>query len=317
MVTVVMDTGLDVVTGAFSYTGSAIAGHLLDEGRRVRTLTGHPDRPSPLAGRVDVAPYAFEDPDALTRSLEGTSTVYNTYWVRFDRGDVSFDRAIENSKTLFRAAREAGVRRLVHLSVTKPSLDSRFPYFRGKALVEHALAESGLSHAVVRPSIVFGRGDILMNNIAWLLRRLPVFAIPGDGRYRVRPVYVGDVAKICVEAAQLSEDDLTIDAVGPETMTFKEMVIHIRAAAGSRSRIVHVPVSVARVVAGGIGLAVRDVLVSDHELGGLMSELACTDGPTTGETGFSDWVETEGDGLGLRYASEIDRHFHRGRRSPR
>lgn len=305
-----MDTGLDVVTGAFSYTGSAIAGHLLDNGRRVRTLTGHPDRPSPIAGRVDVAPYAFDDPDALIRSLEGTSTVYNTYWVRFDRGDVTFDRAIENSKTLFRAAREAGVGRLVHLSVTKPSLDSRFPYFRGKALVERALAESGLSHAVVRPSVVFGRGDILMNNIAWLLRRLPVFGIPGDGRYRVRPIHAGDVAKICVEAAQASEDP-TIDAVGPETMTFEEMVRKIRAAVGSSSRIVHVPVSVARVLAGGIGLAVRDVLVTDHELGGLMSELACTDGPTTGATRFSEWVETEGGGLGLRYASEIGRHYRR------
>jgi uncharacterized protein YbjT (DUF2867 family) len=240
--------------------------------------------------------------------LEGATTVYNTYWVRFDRGDVSFDRAIENSKTLFRAAREAGVRRLVHLSVTKPSLDSRFPYFRGKALVERALAESGLSHAVVRPTIVFGRGDILMNNIAWLLRRLPIFAIPGDGRYRVRPVYAGDVANICVEVAQATED-LTIDAVGPETMTFEEMVREIRAATGSRSKIVHVPLSVARIVAGGIGVAVRDVLVTDHELGGLMSELACTDGPTTGETRFSDWVGTEGDGLGLRYTSEIGRHF--------
>ncbi len=303
-----LDTGLDVVTGAFSYTGSAIAGHLLDNGRRVRTLTGHPDRPSPLAGRVDVAPYAFDDPDALTRSLEGATTVYNTYWVRFDRGDVSFDRAVENSKTLFRAALEAGVRRLVHLSVTKPSLDSRFPYFRGKALVEQALAESGLSHAVVRPTSVFGSGDILMNNIAWLLRRLPVFAIAGDGRYRVRPVYAGDVAKICVEAARASED-LTVDAVGPETMTFEEMVLKIRSATRSRSRIVHVPVPVARVAAGGIGLAVRDVLVTDHELGGLMGELACTDGPTTGETRFSDWIRTEGGALGLRYASEIDRHF--------
>ena len=308
MVTSVPDTGLDVVTGAFSYTGSAIARRLLDDGRRVRTLTGHPDRPSPIAGRVEVAPYAFDDLDALTGSLEGASTIYNTYWVRFDRGDVSFERAIENSKTLFRAAREAGVGRAVHLSVTKPSKDSHFPYFRGKALVEQALAESGLPHAVVRPTIVFGRGDILMNNVAWLLRRLPVFAIPGDGRYRVRPVYAGDVANVCVEVAQAREN-LTIDAVGPETMTFEEMVRKIRAAVGSRSRIVHVPVSVARLAAGAIGVAVRDVLITDHELGGLMSELATTDGPTTGRTRFSDWIADAGRSLGGRYASEVVRHF--------
>ena len=127
MVTSVPDTGFDVVTGAFSYTGNAIARRLLQDGRRVRTLTAHPDRPSPIAGRVEVAPYAFDDLDALTGSLEGASTIYNTYWVRFDRGDVSFDRAIENSKTLFRAAREAGVARAVHLSVTKPSFDFALP----------------------------------------------------------------------------------------------------------------------------------------------------------------------------------------------
>ncbi len=148
----------------------------------------------------------------------------------------------------------------------------------------------------------------LMNNVAWLLRRLPVFAIPGDGRYRVRPVYAGDVANLCVEVAQARES-LTVDAVGPETMTFEEMVRKIRAAVGSRSRIVHVPVSVAQLAAGAIGVAVRDVLITDHELGGLMSELATTDGPTTGRTRFSDWIADAGRSLGDRYASEVARHF--------
>lgn len=275
------DTGLDVVTGAFGYTGSAIAHRLLADGRRVRTLTGHPGHPSPIRDRIEIAPYAFDDPAAIARSLQGTTTLYNTYWVRFGRGDVSFQKAVENSRTLFRAARDAGVRRIVHLSVTKPSHDSPFPYFRGKALVERALAENGLSYAVVRPTVIFGQGDILMNNIAWLLRRLPVFAIPGSGIYRVRPVHAFDAADLSVKAARATED-LIVDAVGPETMTFDEMVLLIRNAVGSRARLVHVPPAVARVAAGAIGLVVRDVLVTDHELSGLMSELACTDGPATG-----------------------------------
>jgi NADH dehydrogenase len=304
----VEDTGLDVVTGAFGYTGGAIARRLLADGRRVRTLTGHPDRPSPIRHHVEVAAYSFDDPDELARALRGATTLYNTYWVRFGRGSVSFDKAVENSRTLFRVAHAAGVQRIVHVSVTKPSEDSAFPYFRGKALIERALAENDLSHAIVRPTVIFGPGDILMNNIAWLLRRFPVFAIPGSGTYRVRPVHADDVAHLSVEAAWATED-VVIDAVGPETMTFLEMVRLIRDAVGSRSRLVHVPPRVARVAAAGVGLAVRDVLLTDHELGGLMGELACTDGPSTGALRFSDWVAAEGGGLGRRYASEIDRHF--------
>lgn len=302
------DTGLDVVTGAFSYTGGAIARRVLADGRRVRTLTGHPGRPSAIKDRVEVVPYAFDEPTALARSLEGATTLYNTYWVRFDRGSVSFDRAIENSKRLFSAAREAGVSRIVHVSVTNPSPDSRFPYFRGKAVVERALAGSGVSHAVVRPTIIFGTGDILMNNVAWLLRRFPVFALPGDGRYRVRPVHADDVAGVCVGAARADENS-TIDAVGPEPMTFEEMVRAIRSGVGSRSKILHVPAAGARFAARGIGVFVRDVIITDHEMGGLMDELAWTDGPATGSIRFTDWVREAGSGLGHTYASEVRRHF--------
>lgn len=300
--------GLDVVTGAFSYTGGAIARRLLADGRRIRTLTGHPNRASAIKDRVEVVPYAFDEPAALARSLEGARTLYNTYWVRFDRASVSFDRAIENSRRLFAAARDAGVKRIVHVSVTNPSPTSRFPYFRGKALVEQALAESGMSYAVVRPTIIFGAGDILMNNVAWLLRRFPVFALPGDGRYRVRPVHADDVAGVCIGAARMTEN-ATIDAAGPESMTFEEMVGAIRSAVGSRSRIVHVPAAGAQLAARGIGVFVRDVIITDHELGGLMDELAWTDGPATGSIRFTDWIREAGPRLGLAYASEIRRHF--------
>jgi nucleoside-diphosphate-sugar epimerase len=209
----VADPLLDVVTGAFSYTGRHIAERLLAAGRSVRTLTNQPDPPNPFRESVETFPYAFDDLDELRRSLNGASTLYNTYWVRFERGAVAFQRAVENSSRLFEAARRAGVERIIHVSVTNPSLDSPLPYFRGKALVEEALVAAGVSHAVVRPTVVFGPGDILINNIAWLLRRFPVFAIPGSGRYRVRPVHVDDVARTCVEAAE-SDDDLIVDAVG-------------------------------------------------------------------------------------------------------
>jgi uncharacterized protein YbjT (DUF2867 family) len=302
--------GVDVVTGAFGYTGRFIAERLLATGRRVRTLTGHPDRPNPFGGGLEVVPYRFDDPGALAASLEGAATLYNTYWVRFPHAGVRFEDAVANSRALFTAARAAGVGRVVHVSITNPSVDSPFPYFRGKALVEQALADSGVAHAVVRPTVVFGRGDVLVNNIAWLLRHLPVFTIAGDGRYRVRPVHVADVARLCLEAAS-GPSGACVDAVGPETFTFAEMVGAIAAAVGSAARLVNVPAAVVPPVARLLGVVLRDVLLTAEELGGMMAGLVATDGPATGHVALSEWLTAYGATLGTRYASELQRHYGR------
>lgn len=301
-------TDLDVVTGALSYTGRYIARRLLDEGRSVRTLTFHPDRADPLRSRVEIARYRFDDPVELARSLEGATTLYNTYWVRFPHGRIRYGDAVESSRALFHAARAAGVERIVHVSITNPSLDSQRQYFRGKALVEHALAEVGLPFAIVRPAVVFGDEDVLVNNIAWLLRRFPVFAVAGHGDYRLRPVHVDDVARLCVEAGT-RRDDVVVDAVGPETFTFRETVALIRDAIGSRSRILGVPAFVIPPLSRLLGLLVRDVLLTRDELLGMMENLVVTDGPATGTQLFSEWVATHAKTLGVRYASELERHF--------
>jgi len=120
---------------------------------QVKTLTGHPERPDPFGNQVIAVPFNFDDPAALIDELSGATTLYNTYWVRFSRGEVSFDRAVENSKTLVRAAKEAGVGRIVHVSITNPSLDSSLPCFNGKAQVEEAIIASGVSYAIVRPTV--------------------------------------------------------------------------------------------------------------------------------------------------------------------
>jgi uncharacterized protein YbjT (DUF2867 family) len=243
---------LNVVTGAFSYTGKYIARRLLAAGERVRTLTGHPDRPDPFGGRVDVAPPDFERRSVLVGSLQGARTLYNTYWIRFPYGAVTFERAIANTKGLIEAAEEAGVRRIVHVSITGASATSRWPYFRGKGLAEELIARSALSYAILRPTVIFGVEDILINNIAWLLRRFPVFAVAGSGEYRVQPVFVDDVAALAVEAGHRSED-LVLDAAGPETYTYEALVRLIAGTVGSRARIVHVGPGLVRVLAGLVG----------------------------------------------------------------
>jgi uncharacterized protein YbjT (DUF2867 family) len=299
---------IDVVTGAFGYTGRFITERLLAAGHGVRTLTGHPDRPNPFGNGLEVRPYRFDDIGAMAASMEGASTLFNTYWVRFPRNGVGFEEAVANSAALFEAARKAGVGRIVHVSITNPSVDSPFGYFRGKAHVEEALVETGVPHAIVRPTVIFGRGDVLVNNIAWLLRRFPVFPIAGDGKYQVRPVHVADVARLCVDAAAASED-VVVDAVGPETFTFAELVRAIAGAVGAGARLVRVPTAAVPPLARVLGLGVRDVLLTSEELGGLMAGLVTTAGPPSGHVALTEWLAAYGSTLGTRYASELQRHY--------
>ncbi len=303
-----MRTGLDVVTGAFSYTGSYIAERLLNEGRRVRTLTRR-TRPSESAPEIEVVPYRW-DIETLTAAMAGAEVLYNSYWIRLAHGQTSFDEAVANSYLLFQAARDAGVRRIVHISVTKADQAPYLPYFAGKADVEAGLREVGVSYAIVRPTVVFGREDVLINNIAWLLRRIPLFVMAGSGDYRVRPVHVDDVARLCVEVGRSSEN-LTVDAVGPEIMSFKEMVRHIRDVVGSWSVLIPAPRWMLLLIARALGLALRDELMTADELTGLMNELVATDGPATGTVSFRNWVSENGESLGRTYVSEIKRNYRR------
>jgi NADH dehydrogenase len=301
---------LHVVTGAFGYTGRYVARRLLDEGKHVRTITGRPDRPSPFGDAVEARPFDFDRPERLVESLRGAAVLYNTYWVRFDRGEATYERAVENTRTLIEAARTAGVGRLVHVSITSPSEESELPYFRGKAILEREIRESGLPHAIVRPTVVFGREDILVNNIAWLLRRSPLFAVPGDGRYPVQPVYVDDLAGLLVDAGRRRENE-NFDAVGPETFAFEDLVRAIGRALGRRVTIVHLPSEAVYAVSRALGLALRDVLLTREEIAGLMQGLLVSQDEPSAPTRLTDWLAEAAPDLGRRYASEVARHYAR------
>jgi NADH dehydrogenase len=298
---------VDVVTGAFGYSGAAIARELQAAGREVRTLTGHPQRRETGSG-IEAWPLDFDDPIGLVNSMKGATTLYNTYWIRFPRGHIDHHTAVANSRTLFHAARQAGVERIVHISITHPSIDSPYPYFRGKAQVERILAEVGVSYAALRPAILFGGDGVLLNNIAWLLRRFPVFAIGGVGDYRVRAIHVDDLAHLAVKAGTEHANQV-VDAVGPERPTFEELVRLIRGAVHSNARLVHVPGAAIPLLAALLGLVLRDRLLTADEYWAMSDGLADTDGPPTGRVAVSEWVAEHGASLGTHYANELDRHF--------
>jgi NADH dehydrogenase len=297
-----------VITGAFSYSAKYATRLLLDRGHKIRTLTSHPERHNPFGATVEVFPLEFSHPDRLTQVLQGASTLINTYWVRFPRGRITFQTAVENTCTLINAAKEAGVKRLVHVSIANPSLDSPLGYYKGKAKLEKAVTESGLSYAILRPTVIFGVEDVLINNIAWFLRRIPVFGIPGDGRYSVRPIYVGDMATLIADSVESLGDGIC-DAVGPETFTFEELVQLIAQRIGRSARFIHVPVSVAYAVTLLTGWLVRDVVLTWEEYKGLVDNLLASEGPTVGQTRLSQWLEANHDTIGRQYTSEVARHY--------
>ncbi len=301
---------LNVVTGAFGYTGKYIARRLLADGIRVKTLTGHPERPNPFGAQVVAVPFNFDDLPTLIDQLSGASTLYNTYWVRFSRGEVTFDRAVENTRTLIQAAKDAGVGRIVHVSITNPSLNSSLPYFRGKAQVEEAIIDSGISYAIIRPTVIFGIEDILINNIAWMLRRFPLFVVPGGGGYRFQPIFVEDLAGLAVDAGG-QEDNLILDAAGPETYTFDEFVRLVGQTMGSRTKIVHLPSALALGISKIVGYFLGDVVLTRDEITGLMSDLLISDAPPAGNTSLKSWLTINVATLGGSYTSELDRHYRR------
>lgn len=328
---------MHAVTGAFGYSGAWIARRLLEAGREVITLTGSPRRDHPLGESVQAHPFHFDAPARLVRTLEGVRVLYNTYWVRFEHAGVGFDDAVRHSRALFRAAREAGVRKIVHVSITNPSLASDLPYFRGKAEVEAALGESGIPHTILRPAVLFGGEDILINNVAWALRRLPVFGVFGDGSYRLRPIHVDDFARLAVreglqeagpeadaragpapdeagrapERAGRAARSRTIEAIGPETFTFRGLVEALARAIGVRRPIVGVPPAVGLAAARLLGWWKGDVLITRHEVRGLMEERLYVDAPPAGWIRFTEWARRRGDELGRSYASELARRRDR------
>ncbi len=305
-----MSAPLHVVTGAFGYSGRYIAERLLARGVHVRTLTNSPDRPSPLRGRVDAHPYHFDRPQQLAASLRGAAVLYNTYWVRFNAKDFRHEEAIANTHALFRAAREAGVGRVVHVSITNPSESSPLEYFHGKAVLEQSLRVSGLSYAILRPAVLFGGEDILVNNIAWMLRRFPAFGVFGTGEYRLQPIHVGDFADLALRHGAGTEN-VTVEAIGPETFTYRQLVEMLGRTIGHPRRIVSIPPALGFLASKAIGLVVGDVVVTRPEIEGLMSGLLCVKAPPAGATRLTEWARAHAATLGVRYASEMARRRDR------
>jgi len=297
------------VTGAFGYSGQYIARRLLAGGHEVVTLTNSPARRDPFEGKVRVFPFHFEEPSILKKSLEGTEALINTYWVRFDHRRFTHGEAVANTKVLFQAAKDAGVRRIIHISITNPDINSTLPYFRGKAELELALQELGVSYCILRPTVLFGKEDVLINNIAWSLRHLPAVGIFGDGSYRLQPIYVDDLASAAANQA-LANGNVVVNAIGPETFTYRQLVETVKKQLGLKRPIVSVPPELGLLTCRLLGLLVHDVIITREEIRGLMENRLYVDAaPPLGTTRLTDWITQHRETLGRSYTSELARRI--------
>lgn len=299
-----------IVTGAFGYSGRYIARRLLDSGHSVATLTNSLKRDNPFGNQVQASPFNFDNPSRLVESLRGIDVLINTYWVRFDHRLFTHSEAVANTKILFQAAKAAGVRRIVHVSITNPDIHSDLPYFSGKAELELALTSLGVSYCILRPTVLFGKEDVLVNNIAWSLRHLPLFGVFGDGTYKLQPIYVDDLAAVAVEKA-ISGQNETVNAIGPETFTYRELVETTMRALGVNRPVISVPPALGYWACRIIGLLVRDVIITRQEIRGLMEGRLHVDAPPLGTTKLTEWIDHHKNTLGRHYTSEIARRIDR------
>lgn len=293
-----------VITGAFSYTGAAVADELLKRGYEVRTLT---NRRSDK--KIPSAPLKF-DREHLESQLRDAEIFINTYWIRLPYAGQTFDTAIRNSRLLIDAAKSAGVKRFVHISVSNAEKGTNLGYYRGKDLVEKLLRESGVPYSIVKPTLIVGPGDVLTNNIAWFLRRLPFFLVPGGGRYRIQPVMLNDMARITADASE-SSGNVEVDAAGSDIITFRDYVKKISKASRLRRWIFGAPTWFALPALKLFGLFLRDVILTREEILGLKQELLVTSSAPLGKESVLNWLTQNGQHLGRKYANDLDRHFRR------
>ncbi len=301
---------IHTVTGATGYTGRYIAKLLLERGHLVQSITGHTDRRDPFGDRVSLYPFNFDWPELLVETLRGTDTLFNTYWIRDNYRDRSHEQCVEQTKVMFQAAKDAGVRRIVHISITNPDSRSDLPYFRGKGELEDALRGLDISYAILRPTVLYSTEDILMNNIAWTLRKFPLVLLPGRGDYDIQPVFVEDLARLAADAAD-TDDNIEMDAVGPELFTYAEMVRLVRDKTGSRCWVVPSPKPLTYLAGRILGHFLNDVVLTRDEIKGLSRGLlvAKSGEPSPAPTRLTEWLEQNAERLGTRYANEVQRHY--------
>lgn len=296
---------LNLVTGAFGFTGKYIANLLIKKGEKVRTLTSKTDINNE---NIEVFQYNFKDKEYLIKAMSGAEKLFNTYWIRFPYKGLTFEKVVYRTKILIDCAKEAGIKKIIHISITNANSKSKFKYFKYKGIIEEMIKDSKIDYFIIRPTVIFGKESILINNIAWFLRKFPFFVVFGKGKYLVQPIYVEDFAKIAVFESNNSVNKI-VDIVGPEIFEFKKMVKLIKTKISSKCKILYLPSFLFQIFISILNFLTKDVVLTTEELKALKENLLYSKEEPIGQKKFTDWIEENKFNIGKEYFSELLRHY--------
>ena len=298
---------LNLVTGAFGFTGKYISDLLIKKGEKVRTLTSKTDI-NLYNENIEVFQYNFEDKEYLIKAMSGAEKLFNTYWIRFPYKSHTFEKVVFRTKILIDCAKEADIKKIIHISVSNANSKSKLNYFKYKGIVEEMIKDSKIDYFILRPTIIFGKESILINNIAWFLRKFPIFIVFGKGKYLVQPIFIEDIAKIAVLESDNSANKI-IDIVGPEVFEFKEMVNFIKTKISSKCKILYLPTFLFQIFIPILNFLTKDVVLTKEELKALKENLLYSKEEPIGQKKFTDWIEENKFDVGKEYFSELLRHY--------
>jgi uncharacterized protein YbjT (DUF2867 family) len=238
-----------LVAGGSGFIGAAVVRKLVSQGKEVAVMTAHPNRSrariEAMGARVVTGDVL--DPPSLDRSVEGAEAVvqaltFPTFPVEKPRKRYTFEEFDHlGTARLVTAAARAGASRYVYSSGSGAAADSPKVWYRAKWFGEEAIRASGISHAIIRPSWVYGPEDPALNKFVAFHRWLPFVPVIGDGSQRLQPVFVEDVANAMAQAAGPAGPTGTFEIGGPDALTMNEVLRTMMEVLGKAKPLVHFP----------------------------------------------------------------------------
>lgn len=221
-----------LITGATGYIGRHLVARLVEQGERPRCLVRSRERAAALLpiDNVDIALGDTTRPETLAAAVQGVDTIVHTAFITADRkqsaGNHYEETNVQGTANLIKAARDAGVTRVIELSGLGTKPDRPGSYMQGRYMAEKMLKESGLQWTIIQPSVLFGKDAPFVKGLSDLIRTSPVIPLIGGGRIRFQPIYVEDVVTVIVKVLETPEQSAnkTYTIGGPAYYTFTEII---------------------------------------------------------------------------------------------
>ncbi len=248
-----MDYREVLVTGGTGFVGTHVCRSLIARGFLPRLLvrTGSEGKiPEDVRKACRVTPGDATDREAVEYAVQGTKMIVHLVGIirEFPERDITFERLhVAATRNVVDAARRWEISRFVHMSALGARPGGPTGYFDSKGRAEEVVRRSGLSWTIIRPSVIFGPGDQFLKVLTGVLRKAPFVPVPGDGSYRLQPVFIGDVAKGFADAAMRPDlEGKIFEAGGPQRLSYNELLDAVAASVGRRARKIHIPLSILR-----------------------------------------------------------------------